>query len=250
MKTTARICMLLLVLPSLSWSAERAAMVTGDQQLSARAQLTPRRYTSLAAEISARVSRVHVLEGGFFREGDLLLSFDSTIHRAQLERTEAVLAAAEKMASANQRLLELKSVGQIEAENAVSDFRKARAEVTLAAAMLSKCEIRAPFSGRVAEQKVREQEFVQAGQVLLEVLDDAVPQIDFIVPSKWLLWLRTGLQLTLRVDETGKSYEAKVERIGARVDPVSQSVKVVAALNIAAPELIAGMSGMVFFHMP
>jgi membrane fusion protein, multidrug efflux system len=210
-----------------------------------RAQLTPRRYALVAAEIGAKVSHVHVVEGGVFAAGDALLSFESALQRAQVERAQAVLVAAEKTFAANQRLFALKSVGLIEVDLSEAEVAKARAELAYAKAMLAKCEIRAPFAGRVAEQRVREQEFVQPGQALVEIIDDATPQVDFIAPSVWLAWLRTGDPLTVRIDETGCSYLATVERIGAKVDPVSQSVRVVAALGHDAAELMAGMSGTV-----
>jgi hypothetical protein len=54
----------------------------------------------------------------------------------------------------------------------------------------------------------------------------------------------------VRIDETGKTYPAKVTRLGAKVDPVSQSVKVVAAIDGSFPELIAGMSGKIALTPP
>ena len=54
----------------------------------------------------------------------------------------------------------------------------------------------------------------------------------------------------IRIDETGKTYPAKVQRIGARVDPVSQSIKLTAAIDGRFPDLIAGMSGRVALSAP
>lgn len=215
-----------------------------------RAQLVPRRYAVVAAEVAAKVSRVHTPEGARFATGDVLISFDSTLQRAQLERAEAVLAAAEKTAAAHQRLVELQSVGQIEAALSEADVRKARAEVAYARTMLERCEIRAPYAGRIAEQRVREEEFVQPGQAVLEIIDDAVPEVNFIAPSKWLAWLRVGQEIAVRIEETDRTYTARIERIGAKVDAVSQSVKIVAALVGEHPELIAGMSGTVSVSAP
>ena len=61
----------------------------------------------------------------------------------------------------------------------------------------------------------------------------------------WLAWLKAGGPLQVQIDETQKTYPARFTRIGARVDPVSQSVKVAAAIDGRFPELIAGMSGRV-----
>lgn len=210
-----------------------------------RAQLLPRRYTTVAAEIGAKINRLPVAEGGTFRAGQLLVSFDCSLQQAQLQKAQAELEGAELTYKSNQRLAELNSVGHLELDLSRSAVGKAKAERGATQAVLAKCGVSAPFAGRVAEQKVREQQYVQPGQPLLDILDDSVLELEFLVPSNWLSWLRTGGKFQVNIDETGKSYPAKFIRIGARVDPVSQSVKVAAAIDGKFPELIAGMSGRV-----
>lgn len=220
------------------------------EQREIRAQLTPRRYTTLAAEIGAKVSRLPVPEGGRFKAGETLVSFDCSLQRAQLSKAKAAEDAAEKTWKANQRLAELHSVGQVELEVSAAEAAKARAEVAANAAVIAKCAVAAPFPGRIAEQKAREQQYVQPGQPLLEILDDSALELEFIVPSKWLAWLKPGLKFQVAIDETGRDYPAKVQRLGARVDPVSQSVKLSAVIDGRYDELIAGMSGKVLMAPP
>ena len=215
-----------------------------------RAQLTPRKAAIVSAEIGGRVRELPLLEGGSFDMGAVLLVVDDSLQRAQVERARAVLTAAERTYTANQRLHALHSIGQIELDLSEAEVAKARAELSYASAMLAKCEIRAPFTGRMSEQRVRPQEFVQPGQVLFEIVDRDTPQIDFIAPSKWLAWLQPGQTFQLIVDETGKTYTAKIERIGAKVDAVSQSIKVVGVVTSEGSELIAGMSGSVSLVPP
>lgn len=215
------------------------------EQREIRAQLSPRRYTTLAAEIGARISLLPVPEGGAFKAGQRLVQFDCQLMQAQLNKSRAALKAAEKNWSANKQLVELQSVGKVELETSEAEFLKARAEVESNAVVVSKCVIAAPYAGRVAEQKVREQQFVQAGQPLLEILDDSLLELSFIVPSRWMSWLQAGTPFSVRIDETGKTYPAKVLRLAARVDPLSQSVQLTAMINGKFPELTAGMSGRV-----
>lgn len=210
-----------------------------------RAQLLPRRYTTLAAEIGARIQSLPVAEGGGFTEGQLLVAFDCAMHQAQLDKAKAELDGAELTYQANQRMAVLNSVGQLELDVSRATAQRARAEVAGQQALNAKCQITAPFSGRVAEQKVREQQFVQPGQVLLDILDDSVMELEFLVPSSWLTWLKPGQSLQVRIDETRKTYPARFTRVGARVDPVSQTVKVAAAIDGRFPELVSGMSGRV-----
>jgi RND family efflux transporter MFP subunit len=215
-----------------------------------RAQLSPRRYTTVAAEVGAKVSRIAVPEGARFLAGQTLVALDCSLQQAQMQKAKAMLSAAEHTFSANKRLEELHSIGKVELDVSESEVAKAKAELASNAAVIAKCTVPAPFSGRVAEQKVREQQYVQPGQALLEILDDSVLELEFIVPSRWLAWLKPGYAFQVAIDETGKSYPAKVQRIGARVDPVSQSVKLSAAIDGRFPELIAGMSGRVTLTAP
>lgn len=226
-------------------SAPAPAGRTAIERQDIRAQLLPRRYTTVAAEIGAKISQLPIAEGGVFRAGQTLVSFDCSLQRAQMEKAKAELKGAEQAFKTNQRLAELNSVGKLDLDMADANVGKARAEVGATQAVLSKCQVSAPFSGRVAEQKVREQQFVQAGQPLLDIIDDSVLELEFLVPSRWLAWLKVGGKFDVQIDETGKSYPARFIRIGARVDPISQSVKVAAAIHGQFPELVAGMSGKV-----
>lgn len=215
-----------------------------------RAQLLPRRYTTIAAEIGARISRLPVAEGASFKAGQTLASFDCTLQQAQLRKAEVEVEGAGQTLKSNKVLSELNSIGQLELDQSKTAVAKAEADLAATRALLAKCNVAAPFSGRIAEQKVREQQYVQPGQAMLDIIDDSVLELEFLVPSRWLAWLRVGGSFSIQIDETGKTYPAKFIRIGARVDPVSQSVKVAAAISSYFPELIAGMSGRVQITPP
>jgi len=220
------------------------------EQQEIRAQLAPHRYTTLAAEIGAKISHMPVQEGGRFKLGQQLVGFDCSIQQSQLNRARAALSGADKTWSANKRLAELNSVGKVELDVSEAEVMKNQAEVAGMQTMLGKCSIAAPFSGQVAEQKVREQQYVQPGQAIMDIIDDSVLEIEFLVPSKWLAWVKPGYRFQVAIDETRKSYPAKVQRIGARIDPVSQSIKLVATIDGRFSELIAGMSGRVNLIAP
>jgi membrane fusion protein (multidrug efflux system) len=230
-------------------AAPPAAGTTLDSR-EIRAQLMPRRYTTLAAEIGAKINRLPLAEGASFKQGQLLVQFDCTLQQAQQAKAEAALMAADTNWKGNQKLAQLNSVGQVELDVSKAEALKAQAEVAASRALLGKCQVSAPFAGRIAEQKTREQQYVQPGQPLMEILDDSALELEFIVPSRWLSWVRSGSAFQVSIDETGKTYPAKVQRIGAKVDPISQSVKLTAVIDGRYGELIAGMSGKVLMSPP
>lgn len=234
--------------PSLAARAKLAGVAQASASAPAaqpevRAQLVPGRYTVLGAEIGAKVSRIAVPEGGYFRAGQVLVVFDCSIQRAQRERSQAELSAARKTLTANRELEKLDAVGKLDLDLASSAVDRASAEVRASDAVVDKCTVTAPFSGRVTAQKVREMQFVQQGNELLEIIDSGPLQLEFIAPSAWQQRLKPGSTFAVHIDETGKAYEARLVRLGARVDPVSQSIKVTGAIVGTHPELMAGMSG-------
>jgi membrane fusion protein (multidrug efflux system) len=223
---------------------------SGGNLAEIRAQITPLRYTSIASEVGARISSIEVTEAGSFAKGRLLIAFDCSVQEAQRDKARAEVLAAETQHKANQRLAALNSIGELELEMSRIAIIRARAELAFNQALIDKCLIHAPFPGRVAEQKVREQQFVQPGQVLLDIFDDSSLELEFLIPSAWLRWVKPGLPLRVSIDETRKTYPARFTRIGARVDPVSQSIKVAATIDGRFPELMAGMSGRIEVSPP
>jgi len=218
--------------------------------LAPRVQLSAQEYTTLSAEIGAKISEVLVREGQSFKAGQALVRLDCTLEKAQRAKAQATLDAAQKIDAANRRLAELNSIGQLEVASSQAEVAKSKADVDYMAALLNKCTIAAPFAGRVAAQLARSQQFVQAGQPLLDIIDNRPPELEFLVPSRWLSWLKSGQSFGVSIDETGQRYNARVTRVGARVDPVSQSVKVVGSVDGAPTELMAGMSGQAHFTLP
>jgi membrane fusion protein, multidrug efflux system len=191
-----------------------------------------------------------VRDGERFKEGQPLVTLDCLVQRAQLEEARATMAAAEKTYSVNRRLHEMNAGGALEIEVAAAEVAKNHAKINAGAAIVSKCNLAAPFSGRAVEVKVHDHQFVQAGQAMLEILDDSVLEVEFLAPSRWLSWLKPGHVFEIAIDETGRSYPAKVARLGAKVDPLSQSIKVVAEVTGTFSELLAGMSGRVGLTPP
>lgn len=81
----------------------------------------------------------------------------------------------------------------------------------------------------------------------MEVVDSERLEVHAVAPSAWLAWLRLGDVITLRVDELGRDYRARIVRLAARIDAVSQMAPVVAEIEAPGAELLPGMSGWASF---
>ena len=229
-------------------SKEDSTLDVGRQDI--RAQLTAVTYNSIASELNAKISELPFKEGQTFKVGQVLVVFDCATQQAQFQKTKAVLSIADRNFQTQKKLLALGSVGRIEYENSYSEYLKTKAENDELASILARCNVLAPYSGLIVEQKVRSQQFVQAGQPLLDILDNTSLELEFVAPSKWSPWLTQGYKFEIKLDETAKSYPAKITRVNGKIDPVSQTIKVAAVIDGEFKEISPGMSGVLNITPP
>lgn len=228
-------------------AAPGASPAAGGDDGRIRIQLVSRDEVEISSEIGAKIATLPFRDGDAFRAGQTLVSLDCSLYAAQLHKAQAEADAATQLKQVNERLSQLHSIGEIDVEEAEAKAKAGAADVAYMQATVHKCVISAPFDGRVEKRSAAAQQFAEAGKPIMTILDTSHLELKMIVPSKWLAWLKPGHLLTVHVDEVGKTYPASVARVGARVDPVTQTVDVTAALEGRAPELLPGMSGWASF---
>jgi len=228
--------------PKPASSAEELSTIRGLVKATAQA--------TLASQVQGRISQLPFKEGQRFKKGALLVALDCSKYEAELESTQAEHRGKKKTYENNLRLAEHNAVGELELEVSQADAEKAFAAVKVAQVNVNGCTIRAPFPGRVVKMIVNEYENVFPNDQLISLLDDSLLEIELILPSKSLAWLKVGTPFKYVIDETGLRYSAVVQDIGANVDPASQTVKVKGLFRTQPNNVLAGMSGTASFANP
>ncbi|MBV8047588.1 MAG: efflux RND transporter periplasmic adaptor subunit [Paludibacterium sp.] len=214
-----------------------------------RVQLMAQHAVTLSAEVAAKIAAIPVQEGGAFRRGQPLVTFDCGGYRAQLRKAQATLEAASRLEKVNTQLAKLNSVGELEVAQADGKAKEAAADASYMQTVVGKCVISAPFDGFVARRAAAVYQFVNPGTPLLDVVDAGPLELRMLVPSKWIGTLKPGSRFTVAVDELGASFPAKIVRLGAQIDPVSQSILAVGEIDGGAGKrLLPGMSGWASFR--
>jgi len=231
-------------------SEQAGAPAAAGGSTEVRAVLVSLHTAVLSSEMAGRIDGMATRVGDHFKKGDVLVSFDCALPRAQLARAQAVVTQVERTYEIDRRNVTQKPTGQLEFDIAAADVLKAKADLTAAEAVASKCSVTAPFAGVTAARQAHEFEYATPGQALLDVLDDRALEVELTAPSRWLSWLKPGASFQVRIDDTGKTYPGKVTRLGGRVDPASQSLKVIGEITTDTPELMPGMSGRLVMPPP
>lgn len=212
-----------------------------------RVLLSPELETTLVAQMAGRITALNASLGAAVAKGKPIVSFDCAESSARTRMAEAEYVSAQETLEAKRRLRTLDAAGDVEVSMAEAAANRGRAAVGVARAQLSQCTVLAPFSGRIVKLHVKPHQGVNAGTPLVEMVSNGPLKLRLNVPSRLLRTLRSGTPFEVDIDETGKTYQAKVTAINGRVDAVAQTIELEARIDGRHDELLAGMSGVARF---
>ncbi|WP_394791234.1 efflux RND transporter periplasmic adaptor subunit [Rhodoferax sp.] len=131
----------------------------------------------IRSRVAGAVQSVHFREGALVKQGDLLITIDPAPYAAEVERSEAQVAAAQARVShsssefeRSKRLWDERAIAQRELDERVNTLREAEANLRAAQAALQSTrlslgytQVRAPVAGRVGKLEVTVGNLVAAG---------------------------------------------------------------------------------------
>lgn len=214
-----------------------------NDQRKARGVLRARDQAVLSSELAGRILEMPYSDGETFSKDDVLVRFDCSAYQAQLNAAQAAVRAAREELNHKKQLASFNSVGRFEVALAEARQAQAQAEAQVYKVQVKRCSVSAPFDGQVVQRRVQPHESVAGGTPLLEIVDNRTLEVQLLVPSHWLGWLKPGRRFEFMPDETGQPLVVEVKRLGARIDEASQTLLLIGTLEPNATGLLAGMSG-------
>jgi RND family efflux transporter MFP subunit len=175
--------------------------------------VTPREEIDLVSEVAGKVVQMHpaLVAGGFFKANDLLLTidprdYDYAITSAQAKIAEAKRVLISEQAQVEQARHEWQALGEGEASELVlrkpqlaeAQAKLLAAQADLAKAQLnhSRCELRAPFTGRVLSKQAGVGQFITVGAVVARIYASDVVEIRLPISTEQLGFLNLPLVLS------------------------------------------------------
>lgn len=234
--------------------------------------IAPRTQSELVPEVSGRVVKVSpaLAAGGHFRKGDILLRIDDADYRTALSRAQATVQRSQ--AELELARFEHDRQMQLEGQQLASRSQFQQAERTLKVAMaavseattalkqaerdLRRTELRAPFDGRVRNERADVGQFIQRGTSIGTLYASDTVEVRLPVADRQLAFLNIpfGYQgdidspdaprVTLSAEFAGKKlkWEGTIVRTEAEIDAQTRMVNVVAQIRTNNdPQLSVGL---------
>lgn len=232
--------------------------------------VAPREEIDLIAEVAGKVSQIHpsLVSGGFFNVNDVLLvidprDYDYAVITAHAKIAEAKRLLTNERAQVEQAKSEWQALGQGEASDlalrkpqlAEAEAKLQAAEADFARAKLdrSRCEVRAPFSGRVLSKQVGRGQFLQKGSIIAHIFANDVAEVRLPIGIEQLPLLDLPKNNTtdknrwpnvlLHADISGHSFEwaGHIVRTEAALDKTSGQLFLIAQVEQPDQQLIGRM---------
>ena len=242
-----------MVIKSLKYLAKTAVLIVlmlsyaNAEVRESRALVVASQEAILSSELAARIENIAVKEMQRFKKGDLLIQFDCSLYEAQKDVVSANANSALIKLKSDEQMLQMRSIGKYELELSISEYEKAKSELRIAELNVERCQIKAPFDGAVEEVVVNTFETIQPQVELMKIIQTEVLELEMVVSSEWISWLKIGHPIKVYIDEIQKEFNATISGIGANVDAVSQTIQLKGTITDASPALLPGMSGRVVF---
>ena len=212
-----------------------------------RALVVASQEAILSSELAAQIENIAVKEMQRFKKGDLLIQFHCSLYEAQKDVVSANANSALIKLKSDEQMLQMRSIGKYELELSISEYEKAKSELRIAELNVERCQIKAPFDGAVEEVVVNTFETIQPQVELMKIIQTEVLELEMVVSSEWISWLKIGHPIKVYIDEIQKEFNATISGIGANVDAVSQTIQLKGTITDTSPALLPGMSGRVVF---
>ncbi len=196
---------------------------------------------TVSSQFSGRVEAVRFGEGDAVAQGQVLVTLDSRMARAQLEGAKSAYWAAKSAFERQQALLGKKMVPSQNLEAIQAQMQGAKAQYDAARLALENAVVKSPLSG-VAVQKFAEVgEVVNFGSPLVEIVDISQFKLVVGVSQSDSFLIRPGSTCQVFFPALNKRIFAHIRKIGVKVDSQSKLFPVEIRIPNVGGSLRAGL---------
>ena len=146
--------------------------------------------TNLAFRVAGQLTNLPVIASQTVKKGDLLALIDSADFKNTLEDRIAKLNLAKTKHRQTLQLFKKKYASQLELDTVNSQLRATKVAVKQAKANISYTRLHAPFSGVIAQVKVKNYQFIQPQQTIVQLQSTKQLDVHFDVSESLIKSLR------------------------------------------------------------
>jgi membrane fusion protein (multidrug efflux system) len=191
---------------------------------------------------SGRVVRLAFESGEKVEEGEILLTLDDDIEKANLDEAEAKLKQTQLALERAESLRRNNTVSQAQLDQLTAENIAALAARDRAARRLADRTVRAPFSGVAGLRRVDVGARIDDDTVITTLDDLSTVEVEFQLPELLYDNVRRGLEITATSAAfPGRIFPGRIANVDSRIDETARAFRVRAVMPNPDLVLPAGM---------
>ena len=211
---------------------------------------------TVAAEVAARVLKLHVVTGEQVKQGQLIATLDATDfgmqrneQQAEIARIQALIDNQAKTVARSQALVNKNFISQTAVDNDIAQQKVLQQQLEGAKAHAgsinhdsSKTRVVAPVSGIVEKRLVSVGEFVRIGDPIMQIVSKQRLRAHLPFPEQIAALFKAGLKVRLTTPTSDKVVETTIHELKPMVTEGSRSIDIIADIPDGAPGWQPGAS--------
>lgn len=204
--------------------------------------IEPNQGVTLTTEVNGVIDKISFDSGSQVKEGQLLISLDSKVEKANLKSTQARLPAAEAKYKRYKGLYKKGSISKEAYDEAEANYYSLSADIESMKASIERREIKAPFSGIVGIRNVYLGQYLQPSTDIVRLEDSSVMRLRFTVPQTDISRINIGQDIDISVDSyPNDTFKGSISAIEPAVNIQSGLIQVQADIPNNGGKLRSGM---------
>jgi membrane fusion protein (multidrug efflux system) len=223
-------------------TSAKAELQNWEQKLSAVANIRAVQGVQVSTEIPGILTHIHFKSGQYVEKGAPLIELDTSTEKAELESALARAELADINLNRAKELRQKNTIAQSELDAAVAEAKAARSNVEALEAIISKKQIKAPFTGKLGIRLVNIGEYLNPGTpiVSLQNLDNVY--VNFNLSQKDLSKVKKGQLLRVYSDAwPDEVFTGKLSVIEPAIESKTRSLQLLGTIPNPDEKLRPGM---------
>lgn len=229
------------VVPPVFVEVVKAAYSDAAQTLSATGSMVAVEGIQVKPEISGRVTQIYFNSGAMVKAGDPLVQLNPDVLKADFAEKRAALVLSTQSFERMQTVYKEHLASKDDLDKAEADLDSKKAELDHSQSLLNQATIVAPFSGKLGLKQISLGDYVNAGQVIvnLQMLDPI--DVEFNIPETDYGKIAIGQDIALHTSSyPDLTFNGKIYAIDSLVNAATRMITVRARIANQDQKLLPG----------
>ncbi|MDN5870182.1 MAG: efflux RND transporter periplasmic adaptor subunit [Nitrococcus sp.] len=237
--------------PPVTVSATEAEVASWQPTLPAIGTLRAVQGVDMTSEVAGRVETIEFESGTRVQQGDVLITLDASIDRAELRRLHAEEELARAALARQRHLAETNVASEAALDEALAQFKSIQAQIASQQAQIDKKIVNAPFTGTLGLRLVDIGEYLSPGDDIVTLQKLEPIYVDFALPQQFLPLVEEDQRVRFIVENYPENdFTGSIVAINPKVDSTTRNFHLRAILQNGERLLRPGMFGDVAVLLP